>query len=1327
MPGGVIFGCNNATEGECFELGLFGMSGGRSRLVKAIRPGTPVFLFNFQTKYLHGVFITTTRGRWQFEPNAFGGRFPSQVRVRRQYVVPPMHESRMPSSLYEGSNRFKLELSSQEVDELKRLLGVNETTPCLLPAACHTETSSSLSSAQEAPGPPFPLLPPAPSSDLRTLENIPGTAPPPNLAPPGTDPPPILALPGTAPSPNLAPPGTAPPPNSAPPGTDPPPNSAPPSTDQLVSSEPTRVLPAVPLTLSNAKAEATKPPEYIDLTEEAAPGSAPVEAKLSISTRIANRWRARLQERQGQQDSPAAPAAPTTAHSKPPPVGPGDMAAAGAASLAARALSLAQRLVRKPPAIAQRSLQAVEADLQPLSPGTQQPIEESGTEVDMDMLSPSRSLECSARAHDEAASTMLLSRDAAMQPRPALVVEDGEMQSEEDDEPPPPGVSSGKNVSRAKRKREPPIPSEVSADTRILSAAGDGPQVRLPWVHGDVESRPESLDAEMTMAPPMLPQADCTVCSTALAHALQGGLLPTSSKPSFKKGSEFETKEWLGDSVLGSKVKQTIHESYSQVMSMQAMRAVSQLSVRNDVLSMMYEQIGVCGVLGLEDAFTGKKRADIMEAVCADLSLNRGMQPELADHALASIANAAIVLGYPMWQASQQADARSSQRAAPACLQEQVTFLKQFEFMGQGRHYTHSSLRGGRDYSTRSGKLLVPDDEESQRNLAKAIAACYRMHRPLTFVELSTVNHPYVEDIDIDAVGLPPHATPPDSLIHHQAFWEFRAYLLMKLFPEETSLELLLFTASGFNYEKGCPKTSFHCVWPSLIIDRERAHAVRLASVDGFNSGARMFSWLGDLQRNLDHLTTRQVAPNPNPGFTNDLVKHGKHSEEPPAKPNQAAAVAGESDETAFDTLIDITGVRAGSLRMVFNDKVIKPSQAYAKRPLKPVGVIRFEKKASAQFGVRMQWVHKGSHSLPDEDWVLRASVRRPDSTPLSPWRCPLPKKSWKKKKSKPGGSEREFVRPNSAAGRAQLRAALLEEARRGRRRYTGDVADLKRELDKRLGDDEDTGGSLQLVPSKGERVGNRRYLYRNPKVKGCLHLQLPSGELRIQGNEEQQAFLHFLVKDFTTEWDGDVAISMANLKLLGGNKGKAKMKKGKGKGKHFPSLKFPGHHASYASQGSAHYYGANYAAYQQYGAYYAYDAAAQQYGYYAQGIQPISLPRMSGLCVFNRVTRRVPVASILAAVLVTTLIDVTVPIAPFVALPVAPPVAPPVKAATDIPPASIHAARGILTITITADVDAKDQSPRTGNTTEYPALHPDHRCKHKLLVQSVKDHINSE
>ena len=55
---GYLFVCSSATEGECFQRQLFGLGAGRLQSMQSsITTGsTPVFLLNFKTRVVHGVF-----------------------------------------------------------------------------------------------------------------------------------------------------------------------------------------------------------------------------------------------------------------------------------------------------------------------------------------------------------------------------------------------------------------------------------------------------------------------------------------------------------------------------------------------------------------------------------------------------------------------------------------------------------------------------------------------------------------------------------------------------------------------------------------------------------------------------------------------------------------------------------------------------------------------------------------------------------------------------------------------------------------------------------------------------------------------------------------------------------------------------------------------------------------------------------------------------------------------------------------------------------------------------------------------------------------------
>lgn len=138
-----------------------------------------------------------------------------------------------------------------------------------------------------------------------------------------------------------------------------------------------------------------------------------------------------------------------------------------------------------------------------------------------------------------------------------------------------------------------------------------------------------------------------------------------------------------------------------------------------------------------------------------------------------------------------------------------IDWIKRYEVPFDGTtNYTHSSLRGGRDPTTRTGRLQVPDDPQTQNELAKHIAALYDARSPATLVEMSTHHFPFVEDVDIEgslAGANQSGGSPPDSLVHNAhdnwRFWRFRALSLHRLFPRST-LKLVLFSASGKHNEK---------------------------------------------------------------------------------------------------------------------------------------------------------------------------------------------------------------------------------------------------------------------------------------------------------------------------------------------------------------------------------------------------------------------------------------------------------------------------------------------------------------------------------------------
>mmetsp|Transcript_9095 Transcript_9095/g.20341 ORF Transcript_9095/g.20341 Transcript_9095/m.20341 type:complete len:336 (+) Transcript_9095:63-1070(+) len=291
-----------------------------------------------------------------------------------------------------------------------------------------------------------------------------------------------------------------------------------------------------------------------------------------------------------------------------------------------------------------------------------------------------------------------------------------------------------------------------------------------------------------------------------------------------------------------------------------------------------------------------------------------------------------------------------------------IRWLGSFEAK-PGKKFTHMSSLGDADSICSSGKLQVPDDEQTQQLLLQVVAEFYRRGKPLCLVERQTPLRPLVEDFDcVTSVGGP---QLPNTLVHsaddNYRFWARRADILHRLFPRVKILQLNLFSSSGWNKKAGAWKLSFHLVWPDLIIDRSRNHQVLLATRQAMAAAVAEEPWLQELEQTL-------------------LEAH---------------------PDNTWDAVFDDSAMTSNSLRMPYSDKGYDDphgARLIEDRPLRAVGIFRFHFARLARLnGVRtlprteVICDREDEHSV--EEWIWHGSARRPrlgEGAPeLTPWVSP--------------------------------------------------------------------------------------------------------------------------------------------------------------------------------------------------------------------------------------------------------------------------------------------------------------------------------------------------
>jgi hypothetical protein len=138
---GYIFGCKPDTYQENINRQLFGVTKQHLGDIQKIAPSSALFLFNYSTKMLYGVFVPNGPGGLNLEPEAWkshegakrvssrnrsdvGSPYPAQIRFNILKKCEPLHYKvwgHIPTPKPGGYNQFELHLDAEQASKLAAL------------------------------------------------------------------------------------------------------------------------------------------------------------------------------------------------------------------------------------------------------------------------------------------------------------------------------------------------------------------------------------------------------------------------------------------------------------------------------------------------------------------------------------------------------------------------------------------------------------------------------------------------------------------------------------------------------------------------------------------------------------------------------------------------------------------------------------------------------------------------------------------------------------------------------------------------------------------------------------------------------------------------------------------------------------------------------------------------------------------------------------------------------------------------------------------------------------------------------------------------------
>ncbi|GAB2234405.1 hypothetical protein Drorol1_Dr00003657 [Drosera rotundifolia] len=121
---GAIFMSNAVTKKECFRKKLFGLPASMANFVKQVKAGMVLFLFEYESRALYGVYQACTDGGMELSPDAYKSSsygFPAQVRYEVIWFCRPLSENEFGPVIknnYFTPKKFNFGLSEYQVREL---------------------------------------------------------------------------------------------------------------------------------------------------------------------------------------------------------------------------------------------------------------------------------------------------------------------------------------------------------------------------------------------------------------------------------------------------------------------------------------------------------------------------------------------------------------------------------------------------------------------------------------------------------------------------------------------------------------------------------------------------------------------------------------------------------------------------------------------------------------------------------------------------------------------------------------------------------------------------------------------------------------------------------------------------------------------------------------------------------------------------------------------------------------------------------------------------------------------------------------------------------